>query len=113
MADHVYREDGYLCDFEQEPKHVTIFSPSSAVIIGLDSMMYPVREGESVTATVSVMSDDVILERDVVVTVMTTDGTATTGSDGTGIVYYVQCVCSCMLHMYMYVWCWSGIKGCV
>ena len=36
-------------------------------------------EGESVTATVSVISDDVTLDRDVVVTLMTANNTATTG----------------------------------
>ena len=44
--------------------------------------MYSVTEGGSVTATVSVMSDDVTLDRDVVVIVMTSDGTA-----GPGIAY--------------------------
>ena len=54
-------------------------SLSPVVTIGLDSMIYSVTEGESVTAVVSVMSDDVTLDRDVVVTVMTSDGTADSG----------------------------------
>ena len=48
--------------------------------------MYSVTEGGSVTATVSVMSDDVTLDRDVVVTVITSDGTA-----DSGIVYMLTC----------------------
>ena len=55
-------------------------------------MMYSVREGESVTATVSVMSDDVTLDRDVVVIVITSDGTA-----DSGIVYMSTCTCTCMV----------------
>ena len=41
--------------------------------------MYSVMEGESVTAVVSVVSDGISLDRDVVVTLMTADSTATTG----------------------------------
>ena len=51
--------------------------------------MYSVTEGKSVTATVSVMSDDVTLDRGVVVTVMTSDGTA-----DSGIVYMPTCICT-------------------
>ena len=53
-------------------------------------MMYSVREGEMVTAVVSVMSDDVTLDRDVFVTVTTSDGTA-----DSGIVYMPTCTCTC------------------
>ena len=49
-------------------------------------MMYFVTEGESVNATVSVMSDDVTLDRDVVVMVGTADS---------GIVYMPTCTCTC------------------
>ena len=41
--------------------------------------MYSVREGESVTAVVSVMSDEFTLDRDVVVIVITSNGTADSG----------------------------------
>ena len=76
------------CGNKQQPTHETLcsLSLSPVVTIGLDSMMYSVREGESVTATVNVMSDDVTFERNVVVTVMTSDGTA-----DSGIVYMLTC----------------------
>ena len=57
----------------------SLLSFSSVVMIGLDSSVYSVMEGESMTATVSVIPDDVTLDRDVVVTLMTADNTATTG----------------------------------
>ena len=41
--------------------------------------MYFVIEGDSETVVVSVMSDGVTLDRDVAVTVMTADGTASSG----------------------------------
>ena len=49
--------------------------------------MYFVKEGESVIAVVSVMSNDVTLDRDVIVMLMTTNGSA-----GSGVVH-VLCVC--------------------
>ena len=52
-------------------------------------MTYSVIEGDSETVVVSVISDDVTLDRDVIVTVITADGTATAAS---GI----------HIHMYMY-----------
>ena len=65
----------------------SIFSCSSVVTIGLDSMMYSLMEGESETTVVSVMTNDVTLERDVLVTVVTADGTATAAS---GIYMYTH-----------------------
>ena len=62
--------------------------------------MYSVTEGESVNATVSVMSDDVTLDRDVVVMVMTSDGTA-----DSGIVYMPTCTCTCMVVEFIHVQC--------
>ena len=90
------------CGNEQQPTHETLcsLSLSPVVTIGLDSMMYSVTEGESVTAVVSVMSDDVTLDRDVVVIVMTSDGTA-----NIGIVYMPTC--TCMVVEYC-VWQWSA-----
>ena len=56
--------------------------------IELDSMKYSLIEGESETAVVSVISDDVTLDRDVLVMLMTTNGSA-----GSGVVQ-VLCVCT-------------------
>ena len=70
-----------------------VLSLSPVVTIGLDSMMYSVTEGGSVTAVVSVMSDDVTLDRDVVVTVITSDGTA-----DIGIVYMPTCMYDSGVH---------------
>ena len=71
-----------------------VLSLSPVVTIGLDSMMYSVTEGGSVNAVVSVMSDDVTLDRDVVVIVMTSDGTA-----GPGIVpIYMYMENMCIAH---------------
>ena len=58
---------------------MNVLSYSPVVMIGLDSSEYSVVEGESVTVTVSVNSDDVTLDRNVIVTLMTVDDTATTG----------------------------------
>ena len=55
-----------------------------------------------VTATVSVMSDDVTLERNVVVMVINSSGTA-----DSGIVYMPTCTCTCVVVEYC-VWQWSA-----
>ena len=54
---------------------------SSAVIVGFTQTVQSVDEGQSAMVTVSVMGESVTLDRDVVVTVMTVDGTAV-GADG-------------------------------
>ena len=51
------------------------------VAVGFDQTVQSVDEGQSAMVTVSVMGDSVTLDRDVVVTVMTIDGTAV-GVDG-------------------------------
>ena len=58
---------------------MNVLSYSPVVMIGLDSSEYSVVEGESVTVTVSVNSDDVTLDRNVIATLMTAGNTATTG----------------------------------
>ena len=54
---------------------------TSAVTVGFDQTVQTVDEGQSAMVTVSVMGESVTLDRDVVVTVMTVDGTAV-GADG-------------------------------
>ena len=54
---------------------------SSEVTVGFDQTVQTVDEGQSAMVTVSVMGESVTLDRDVVVTVMTVDGTAN-GTDG-------------------------------
>ena len=49
---------------------------SSAVTVGFDQTVQSVNEGQPTMVTVSVMGDSVTLDRDLFVTVMTTDGTA-------------------------------------
>ena len=49
--------------------------------VGFDETVQTVDEGQSVMVTVSMMGESVTLDRDVIVTVMTVDGTAN-GTDG-------------------------------
>ena len=49
--------------------------------VGFDQTVQSVDEGQSAMVTVSMMRESVTLDRDVVVTVMTVDGTAV-GADG-------------------------------
>ena len=73
---------------KQEPLPVVFSSLSpfiplstSVVTVGFDQTDQSVDEGQSAMVTVSVMGENVTLNRDVVVTVMTVDGTAN-GTDG-------------------------------
>ena len=54
---------------------------SSAVTVGFDQTVQTVDEGQSAMVTVSLKGESVTLDRDVVVTVMTVNGTAV-GTDG-------------------------------
>ena len=68
---------------------------SSALTFGFDPSVYSVMEGESEVVTVTVMGGG-ILERDVVLTVTSSDGTA-----GTVVVGHengVDCVCNVKVH---------------
>ena len=49
---------------------------SSGVTVGFDQTVQSVDEGQSAMVTVSVMGENVTLDRNVIVTVLTTDGTA-------------------------------------
>ena len=49
--------------------------------VGFDQTVQSVDEGQSAMVTVSVMGESITLDRDVIVTVMTVDGTAV-GADG-------------------------------
>ena len=51
------------------------------VTVRFDQTVQSVDEGQSAMVTVSMMGESVTLDRDVVVTVMTVDGTAV-GADG-------------------------------
>ena len=63
--------------------YLSPFIPLSAsvVTVGFDQTVQTVDEGQSAMVTVSVMGKSVTLDRDVIVTVMTVDGTAV-GADG-------------------------------
>ena len=65
---------------------LTFLSPfiplsSSVATVGFDQTVQTVDEGDSTMVTVSLKGENVTLDRDVVVTVMTVDGTAV-GADG-------------------------------
>ena len=54
---------------------------TSVVTVGFDQTVQTVDEGDSAMVTVNLMGESVILDRDVIVTVMTVGGTAV-GADG-------------------------------
>ena len=88
---HINRIEGYVAAKKIEPLQVSSLSlsslspfiplSSSEVTVGFDQTAQTVDEEQSAMVTVSVMGESVTLDRDVIVTVMTVDGTAV-GTDG-------------------------------
>ena len=70
------RKNLYQCVFSLSSLSPFIPLSSSDVTVGFDQTVQSVDEGHAAMVTVRVMGESVTLDRDVVVTVTSTDGTA-------------------------------------